>query len=150
MPEARAQSVAGSDNSVGVSGGIALTLSRPQRGTRRATLLADMRRFSRRGWLIGLSLAATACLSPTLPLPPPSKPVVEGPDQQGMVTLDGYVEGEATVFAANPRTGEIRGQFTGPDGHYRFAIAAVVGDELELWYQVGTTTSPGIVFKVPK
>ncbi|MBK8997572.1 MAG: hypothetical protein IPM35_17730 [Myxococcales bacterium] len=109
-----------------------------------------MRRFSRRGWLIGLSLAATAYLSPTLPLPPPSKPMVEDPDQQSMVTLDGYVEGEPTVFAANLRTGEIRGQFTGPDGHYRFAIAAIVGDGSRLWYQVGTTTSPGIVFKVPK
>lgn len=150
MPEARAQSVAGRGNSVGVPGGICPRLSGSRGGTRRATLLAQMGRFSRRGWLLGLSLAATACLSPTLPLPPPSKPVVEGPDQQGMVTLDGWVESEATVFAANLRTGEIRGQFTGPDGHYRFAIAAVIGDELELWYQVGTTTSPGIVFKVPK
>jgi hypothetical protein len=109
-----------------------------------------MRAFSRRGWILGLALAATACLSPTLPLPPSSKPVVEGPDQQGNVTLDGDVEGEATVFAANMGTGEIRGQFTGPSGHYRFAIPAGVGDELELWYQVGTVTSPGIVFKISK
>jgi hypothetical protein len=109
-----------------------------------------MRRFTRRGWIIGLTLLGTACLSPTLPLPPPSRPVIEGPDQEGMVTLEGHVDGQATVFAANMRTGEIRGQFTGHDGHYRFAIPAEVGDELELWYQTGTTTSPGIVFKIPK
>jgi len=105
---------------------------------------------SRRRWLaLGVALVVTGCLSPTLPLPPPSKPVVEGPDQQGMVTLDGYVDGEV-VYAANMRTGEIRGQFVAPDGHYRFAIGAEVGDELELWYQVGTTTSPVILFKIMK
>lgn len=109
-----------------------------------------MARVSRRLLLSGFALAATACLSPTLPLPPPSKPVVEGPDRQGNVTLDGYVESEATVFAANLGTGEIRGHFTDPTGHYHFELPAEVGAELQLWYQVGTTTSPSIVFKVPK
>jgi hypothetical protein len=95
------------------------------------------------------ALLATACLSPTLPLPPPSRPTVEGPDQQGQVVLDGNVLGGATVYAANTRTGELRGQlYTGDDGHYRIQIGAEVGDELEVWYSIGTDQSPSIVFKV--
>lgn len=135
----------------------ALAPCRAHPGSRRASVLARgvllcwrMASLARRGWILGLGLAAVACLSPTLPLPPPSRPTVEGPNQQGLVTLDGNVEGDATVFAANMRSGEIRGQFTGPDGHYRFDIPAEIGDELELWYQVGTTNSPSIVFKIPK
>lgn len=106
--------------------------------------------LGRRGFILGLGLLGVACLSPTLPLPPPSRPTVEGPNQQGLVTLEGDVEGGSTVFAANMRSGEIRGQFTGSDGHYRFEIPAEIGDELELWYQVGTTSSPSIVFTIPK
>ena len=107
-----------------------------------------MPRVSRR-WLLFVAGALVAgCLSPTLPLPPPSRPDVQGPDQEGMVTLDGAVQGDAAVYAANPRTGDIRGQLTGADGHYHFQIAAEVGDELELWYSVGTTSSPSIVFQI--
>ncbi|MFO0568702.1 MAG: hypothetical protein U0263_23775 [Polyangiaceae bacterium] len=107
-----------------------------------------MVRVSRRRWLLLSGLLLAGCLSPTLPLPPPSKPTVEGPDQNGMVTLDGWVEAEASVFAANMRTGDIRGQFTHETGHYRFEIPAQENDEIELWYQVGTTASPSILFQV--
>ncbi len=108
-----------------------------------------MSSLARRSVLVALGAAlATACLSPTLPLPPPSKPTVEGPDQQGMVTLDGNVLSGGTVYAANLRTGEIRGQFTETDGHYRFQIPAQDGDELEVWYSVGTDQSPEIIFRV--
>jgi len=107
-----------------------------------------MVRIRRRLLLLAAGALAVGCLSPTLPLPPPSRPTVEGPDETGMVTLDGHVQGEAPVYAANPRTGDIRGQFTEADGHYRFQIAAQVGDELELWYSVGTQNSPIIVFQV--
>lgn len=107
-----------------------------------------MARVARRSLLILVGAFAVGCLSPTLPLPPPSKPSVEGPDEQGNVTLDGWVIGDA-VYAGNPRTKEIRGQFVADDGHYRFAIPAEVGDELELWYSSATQTSPIIVFTVP-
>jgi len=99
--------------------------------------------------LAAAGLVLVGCLSPTLPLPPPSKPTVEGPDEQGQVTLDGTAHADAPVYALNTRTGEIRGQITGSDGHYRFQLAAEVGDELNLWYSVGTDLSPSIIFKVP-
>jgi hypothetical protein len=108
-----------------------------------------MARLPRRSILLLAGALAVGCLSPTLPLPPPSKPTVEGPDEQGNVTLDGYVTGDA-VYAANPRTNEIRGQFVPGDGHYRFQIPAEVGDELDLWYSAATVTSPITVFKVPE
>jgi hypothetical protein len=96
-----------------------------------------------------VAVALSGCLSPTLPLPPPSKPTVTGPDEKGLVTLDGNVLSGASVYAANTRTGEIRGQlYTGNDGHYTILIAAQVGDEMEVWYSVGTDQSPNIVFRI--
>lgn len=106
-----------------------------------------MARLTRRLLLLLVAGGVTAgCLSPTLPLPPPSRPTVEGPDQDGMVTLEGDVPGSA-VYAANPRTGEIAGQFT-PDGHYLFQIGAELNDELVFWYSEGTQNSPSIIIQV--
>lgn len=108
-----------------------------------------MPRVCRRFALIAaVALTLSACLSPTLPLPPPSKPVVEGPDSQGMVTLSGNVPGRAEAIAANLDTGEIRGQITGPNGAYKFQIPAAVGNEIAFWYSVGTDESPPIVFRI--
>jgi hypothetical protein len=110
----------------------------------RATLLAMT---SRRNVLALVGLALVGCLSPTLPLPPPSKPDVEGPDQQGQVTLDGFVpQSDTAVVAINHRTGEIRGQVVANDGHYRFAIGAQIGDLMELWYTIGDEQSPAVKF----
>jgi hypothetical protein len=112
-----------------------------------------MSRVARRLFLLA-SLGAVAfggaggCLSPTLPLPPPSKPDVEGPEQ-GTVTLSGRVQAGAMVFAANFRNAEVRGQIDlDGDGLYSFPIPADPGDELQLWYTVGTQQSPSIVFHV--
>lgn len=112
----------------------------------RATLLAMV---SRRTALAFLALVATSCLSPTLPLPPPNKPDVEGPDQQGMVILDGSLsENDAEVIAMNQRTGEIRGQRVDDNAHYRFPIGADIGDTMELWYTVGDEKSPTLLFVI--
>lgn len=89
------------------------------------------------------------CLSPTLPLPPPSKPVVDGPDSQGNVTLSGNVPATATAYALNNRTGEGVFHVTGEDGAYVLVLPAQRGDELSLWYSLGTDDSPSIVFRVP-
>jgi hypothetical protein len=109
-----------------------------------------MARLSRRLLIAASGLLVAGCLSPTLPLPPPSKPTVEGPDEQGMVTLDGYAQANSPAYALNSRTGDIRGQITENDGHYNFQIAAEVGDELSFWYSVGTDNSPSIVFQIQK
>lgn len=112
-----------------------------------------MARLSRRAWLagaglVGLLLTGSGCLSPTLPLPPPDKPAVTGPDAQGNVELRGGVQPGATATAVNPRTGDVRGQITGSNGLYDFTIPARVGDQLEFRYEIGNDISPSIVFMI--
>lgn len=106
-------------------------------------------RFTRRralGLLLGLT--AAACASPTIPLPPPDRPDVEGPDREGMVTVSGYVPPKSLVFAINRRTDEVAGQLTEGDGLYSFRIAAEVGDVLSISYISGTDQSPSTEVRV--
>jgi hypothetical protein len=99
---------------------------------------------ARRSWLVGLALTLVGCLSPTLPLPPPSQPEVV--DQgNGMVELSGAVEPHSQVFALNNTTNQIAGQNT-ETGQYRFTIVAATNDDITLWYQNGVDTSPVIDF----
>jgi hypothetical protein len=102
-----------------------------------------------RRWLISAALCLVGCLSPTLPLPPPSDPTVSGADAQGLVRLTGYVEPESEVFALNHTSNVISGQLT-PSGVYDFKIAAQQYDELSIWYVNGTTQSPPTDFTVRK
>jgi len=95
----------------------------------------------RRGWLLGASLLAVSCLSPTLPLPPPSDPTVTSTDTAGLVRLTGNVEPESEVFALNHSTNLIRGQYT-PTGAYDFTLEAQERDGISLWYVHGTIQSP--------
>lgn len=107
-------------------------------------------RSSRRVFcLLAAGLVAPACLAPTLPLPPPSRPDVEGPDARGRVTLSGTVVPGGEVLALNRRTDLVFGQLTGPSGNYRFEIEAEVGDRIELWYVDGQRVSPSIEFVIP-
>jgi hypothetical protein len=108
-----------------------------------------MARVSRRVAAVLAVVLVAGCLSPTLPLPPPSKPDIEGPDQNGNVTLSGRVEGGSSVYAANMRTSEIRGLIDEGDGFYVILIPAEVGDEMQLWYTMGTDMSPSILFDIP-
>lgn len=96
---------------------------------------------SRRGWLIAAALAAAGCLSPTLPLPPPSQPTITSTETQGLVRLAGTVEPESEVFALNRNTNLISGQYT-LSGAYDFTIEAQERDAISLWYVHGTTESP--------
>ncbi|HLV20183.1 MAG TPA: hypothetical protein VKZ49_04855 [Polyangiaceae bacterium] len=108
-----------------------------------------MRRRARRVFLASLLAALpVACLSPTLPLPPPGRPEVEGPTAEGQVTLTGSVKPRAHVQAANLRAGRSWGQFTGDDGRYTLVIEAQIGDEVVLWYSVGNDSSPSTVFTI--
>ncbi len=96
---------------------------------------------SRRGWLLATVLFAAGCLSPTLPLPPPSDPTVSSTETAGLVRLTGSVEPDSDVFAKNNSTGSIRGQYT-KSGLYDFTIEAQERDGITLWYSQGTTDSP--------
>lgn len=93
-------------------------------------------------------LVAFGCASPTLPLPPPSRPDVAGPDGTGTVSLTGGVPSRAQAFAMNSRTSVIAGQQTGEDGQYDLRLKAEVGDQVEFWYQSGTTDSASVFFVI--
>lgn len=94
------------------------------------------------------ALISVGCLSPTLPLPPPDKPDVEGPDQDGYVTLTGVVPAYALAQALNLRTGEIAGQVTDETGYYQFRLRAEVDDECVFWYNDDTERSPSVRFQI--
>lgn len=102
----------------------------------------------RRQLIALLALWATACLSPTLPLPPPSRPDVEGPDAEGFVVLSGHVPPYTEAIAYNPRTRDIVGEETLASGAYDLRMEAQVGDEISFRYRDGTQDSPSIVIVV--
>lgn len=97
--------------------------------------------------LAGLVLGS--CLSPTLPLPPPSRPDVSAPSESGYVRLQGVAAPHAEVLAWNRANDIIAGQVTGDDSRYDFEIKAESGDHLELWYIQGTDESSSITVTVP-
>ena len=103
----------------------------------------------RRSWLAGLALAlfAVGCLSPTLPLPPPSEPNVASTDIEGLVQLTGNVQPDSEVFALNHTTNLISGQYT-PSGAYDFKMPAQERDGISFWFVHGTVESPPIEFVV--
>ncbi|HEX3774898.1 MAG TPA: hypothetical protein VHV51_10570, partial [Polyangiaceae bacterium] len=90
-----------------------------------------------------------SCLSPTLPLPPPSDPTVSGPDAQGNVRITGYVLPDSEVFVLNHRNNAIAGQLTN-DGSYDFTIQAAQNDAMTIWYVQETVQSPTTDFVVTK
>lgn len=95
-----------------------------------------------------VAMLVGGCLAPTLPLPPPSKPSVAGPDTNGNVELTGSVQPNAEVYVRDYASTDIFGKVTGKEGTYDITMPAKVGDELELWYTVGTDESPSIVFQI--
>lgn len=98
---------------------------------------------ARRSWLLAAALLAGGCLSPTLPLPPPSEPNVTVPDMQGLVHVTGTVLPQSLVFALNQSTHLAAGQYT-ESGTYDFVIAAKPQDDLTVWYIKGNVESPTI------
>lgn len=102
---------------------------------------------SRRGWLLGTALLAASCLSPTLPLPPPTDPSVSATDTAGLVRLTGSVEPESQVTALNRVTNLSYGQYTA-SGNYDFTIEAHDRDPITFWYVRGTVESPPIDFVI--
>jgi hypothetical protein len=108
-----------------------------------------MVRVLRRLLLVGAGLCLLSCLSPTLPLPPPSRPDVSAPDEGGFVRLQGFAAPEAEVIAWNHDNDLIAGQVTGDDSRYDFTIKAEANDFIELWYVVGSEESQSVRVTVP-
>lgn len=103
----------------------------------------------RRLFCVAAALALTACLAPTLPLPPPAEPNLSGPNEEGLVHLTGNVRAEAWVFALNRQSNVGTFQGTGADGAYDLALPAKVGDTLVLWYEHDGDVSESLLIEVP-
>lgn len=89
------------------------------------------------------------CLSPTLPMPPPAKPDIDGPDERGVVVLSGHAPPESHVFAENENTGFSYGQRTNAvTGAYRFPILARFGDVISMYYRLNEDESTTLVFEI--
>lgn len=101
--------------------------------------------------LLGLAgLGVVACLSPTLPMPPPAKPSVSAPDESGFARVQGVARPRAEVIAWNRANNLIAGQVTGESAFYDFKIEAQSGDVLEVWYILGADESPTVQVIVPE
>lgn len=110
-------------------------------------MVSQLRRFV---LVATASLALGACLSPTLPLPPPDRPDVSSPDANGLVRIQGVASANAEVIAWNHSSDLLAGQITGSDAAYDFTMRAKAQDVIELWYVKGTDQSPSVTVTVPK
>jgi hypothetical protein len=97
-----------------------------------------------------MALCMAGCLSPTLPLPPPSDPTVSSTQTLGLVRLTGTVEPQSEVFALNRNNNLISGQYT-ESGAYDFTLQAQHNDYVSLWFVHGPIESPSndFVVKLP-
>jgi hypothetical protein len=109
-----------------------------------------MLRVLRRLLLLTAGLCLLSCLSPTLPLPPPDRPDVSAPDENGLVRLQGVAVPHAEVIAWNHDTDLIAGQVTGDNARYDFTMKAEAKDVIDLWYIVGSEESQTVRVIVPE
>lgn len=94
------------------------------------------------------ALAATSCLAPTLPLPPPAEPNLSGPDEQGLIHLSGRAPVGSWVFAMNRVNNVGTFQAARDNGDYDLTLPAKVGDSLFLWYEIDGDTSESLTIEV--
>jgi hypothetical protein len=97
---------------------------------------------------VATALLVGACLAPTLPLPPPDQPTVDGPDENGVTHLSGKVETGATVYALNRSTDLGTFQLTGESGLYDLTLITQIGDSITMWYAVGSQESGRLDFEI--
>jgi hypothetical protein len=97
---------------------------------------------------VATALLAGACLAPTLPLPPPDRPTVDGPDENGVTHLSGHAETGAWVYAINRSTDMGTFQATNESGNYDLTLRTQIGDSIVLWYEVGSQSSERLEFEI--
>lgn len=103
-------------------------------------------------------LAATGCMSPTLPLPPPEMPsVTQGsePNRYVLAGRQGSAEANAFIitFNLNPtlaRDQRVAGTQADELGQWRVEIWAKPGDRVDLTQEVGTSRSPSLSITIPR
>jgi hypothetical protein len=85
-----------------------------------------------------------------MPLPPPAKPDIDGPDSSGNVVLSGRIPHGSYVYVDNLSSGYSAGQVLEPNtGAFRFAMQATVGDSMSMFYRQGADDSLARLFKIP-
>ncbi len=105
-------------------------------------------RFARRSLLLGAVLSF-GCYSPTLPLPPPVKPLITM-TEAGAYHVEGGALPDSQVSALNARTLLIDGQQADHRGVYSFDLhEARAGDTIELWYRYANDLSSAVAFELP-
>lgn len=103
-------------------------------------------RLTRRILLLAAAGAlAVGCLSPTLPLPPPSPPEV-AQIGQGVYRLTGSIPVPGTVLVQNARTNLVYGKVV-PDV-YELTVEAKPGDPMLLWYESSGDASETVGFRI--
>ncbi len=102
-------------------------------------------------WLPAMALAAvaTACATPTLPLPPPDALTISPPDVDGIVTVTGEVLPDAYVYCLNLDTE--MGVFLRADdtGMFTIRIPAESGQYLSVWQEARAQRGPPADIRVP-
>jgi len=96
-----------------------------------------MRRVPRRWLLFGAGALVAGCLSPTLPLPPPTQPEVRRVGQS-VYELRGSLPTAGTVYVENESSGLVFGKTVLV--FYRFNVQAEPGDSMTLWYEAGASS----------
>ena len=113
----------------------------------------------RPGWRSAVAALAAAfalaCVSPTLPLPPPSAPIISTgtePDTFKLASIQG-AEPNALVVVVNrredlPRNKRVSGTIADERGSWDVTVVAKVGDVLDISQESGSTRSPGTTVTV--
>jgi hypothetical protein len=100
----------------------------------------------------GVGALLAGCLSPTLPLPPPSRPDITRVED-GVYELRGTLPMPGTVFVQNERTTLLFGVRV--ETFYELLVEARPGDFMKLWYEASDTSqfygdrSQSIEFEIP-
>ena len=105
--------------------------------------------------LAAFAALALACTSPTLPLPPPTSPVItvgSEPDTFKLASLDGALP-NALIIIVNqneelPPYKRVSGTIADARGSWTAIVTAKVGDLLDISQESGSTSSPGITVTV--
>jgi hypothetical protein len=102
-----------------------------------------------RGLAVLVAVLALACTSPTLPLPPPSTPLISLGSTPGTYRLSSIqgAEPNALVVVVNrretlPPSQRVTGTIADAVGSWELVVVASPGDLLDLSQDTGSTRSP--------
>jgi len=108
--------------------------------------------------VVALVAAPLACVSPTLPLPPPETPVVLVGSAPGKYVLQGGKGAalpDAFVIAINEspsleRSKRVTGTQAEADGAWRMEVFAAPGDVIDVSQERSDQRSPSLTVRIPR